>query len=268
MPFFPTSNADVAEFLSMRAKSALHISGNEHEHANAETLSVARMNSVSLYEPEEMIISVQSGILLEELDAVLREKKQWLPMLQPNETHSRTLGGAVATDMYHPRSRASGMLRTAILGGTFASTDGVVFKSGSRVVKSVAGYDIHRAFCGSQGLFGVILEITFKVQPLPEKFYRFLAPLQIREKILSMHPTCLEELDGKLLVELAGFDEDIREDMKLLSKLNLIELDSDAWSECVKKVIRAKNNLSKLSPDVEELLASVRRTFDPEGVLV
>src|SRR5205807_7984424 len=136
---------------------------------------------VLLYEPEEMIISVQAGITLGELQTVLSESGQWIPTLVAEESSEKTLGAAVAMDHFNSRAKSCGMLRTTILGGTFCTTSGEIFKSGSRVVKSVAGYDIHRAFCGSRGLFGVILDLTLKVQPKPEVFFRFFAPLHIRE---------------------------------------------------------------------------------------
>jgi hypothetical protein len=270
MPFFPKSNDEVSQFLLQRKKSLLHISGGKSDAPNAETLSTSGLNSVLLYEPEEMIISVQAGISLRDLETALAAKGQWIPTLAPNESLEETLGAAVATDHFHPRAKNCGMLRTTILGGTFCTTSGEIFKSGSRVVKSVAGYDIHRAFCGSRGLFGVILELTLKVQPKPEMFYHFNAPIEIKEKLLRFHPTCLEESEGKLLVEFAGYREDLEYDIEQVKSLGIDELENIIWNDAIKKLIllRDKENTTSLSSEVEAMIKSVRHVFDPEGVLV
>jgi len=272
MPFFPNTNDEVSQFLRDRSKSLLHISGGEKDRPICETISLSKLNRVLLYEPEEMMVSVQSGIALFELQKILSGKGQWIPTLVHSETLEKTLGAAVATDHFHGRTLNCGALRTTILGGTFCTTSGEIFKSGSRVVKSVAGYDIHRAFCGSRGLFGIILDLTLKVQPLPEMFYRFFAPPEAREEILEFHPTCLEEHVGKLLVEFGGYREDIQFDVRQLrsSNLRIEELDEGQWAEAVRKLIavRDKEKEKALSVVTEELLKKIRRVFDPEGVLI
>ena len=131
----PRTNEDVSQFLKGR-NAPLHISGDEHDAD--EILSMSTMKSVLLYEPEEMIVRVQAGISLYELQEILDQKGQWIPTLAAEESLEKTLGAAVAMDHYNSRAKNCGMLRTAILGGTFCTTDGEIFKSGSRVVKSVA----------------------------------------------------------------------------------------------------------------------------------
>jgi hypothetical protein len=272
MPFFPNTNEEVSQFLRNRDKLPLHITGGEHEHPRAETISLLHFNKVLLHEPEEMIISVQAGITLEELQSTLKEKKQWIPVLCADETPEQILGAAVATDHYHPRAKTFGMLRTAILGGTFSTTRGEIFKSGSRVVKSVAGYDIHRAFCGSRGHFGVILDLTMKVQPIPEMFYRFVAPLEMRQKLLRFRPACIEEFRGKLLVELLGYKENVLADMGSINAGGLAteEVGEEIWKTGIKELIHTydKKNKRILLPEVETLLHQVRRVFDPDRILL
>ncbi len=272
MVYSPNTNQDVSDILRMWGDSPLHISGNAIGETQSEILSLTNLNSVLFYEPEEMIISVQSGISLDELEKTLSAKGQWIPTLVAEESLEQTLGAVIASDHFHPRAKNCGALRTTILGGTFCTTNGEIFKSGSRVVKSVAGYDIHRAFCGSRGRFGIILDLTLKVQPLPEIFYRFLAPSDSREKLLQFHPSCLEEFSGKLLVEFSGYNEDIEADRDEMrsSKINTEELNSENWNIAIKTLIQLRDDDKKkfLSSDVEELLIKVQRVFDPEGVLV
>ncbi|MDP4220219.1 MAG: FAD-binding oxidoreductase [Bacteroidota bacterium] len=272
MAFTPNSHTEVSDFLRKRKDLPLHISGNDADRHAEDTISLSKLNSVVLYEPEEMIISVGSGIPLTKLENILVAKGQWIPTLCADESLEQTLGAAIAMDHFHPRSLSSGALRTTILGGTFCTTSGEIFKSGSRVVKSVAGYDIHRSFCGSQGRFGVILDLTLKVQPRPEEFFRFLAPLDSKQRLVLFHPTCLEEFDGKLLVEFAGYSEDVSYDRELLkSEIMMVEELSDSeWVGSVRKMIllRDAGRKAVLSPVAQELLMNVRKVFDPKGVLV
>jgi FAD/FMN-containing dehydrogenase len=160
------------------------------------------------------------------------------------------------------------MLRTSVLGGTFCTTNGEIFKSGSRVVKSVAGYDIHRAFCGSQGKFGAIVSVTLKVQPKPEMFFRFLASNINREKVLSLAPTVLEPIENNLLVEIAGYHEDIEDDIRQLRDKNIPtkELDEHDWTEAL-TILRKTQAYHLLAPEAEELLLNVRHVFDPKNIL-
>jgi FAD/FMN-containing dehydrogenase len=261
---FINTNLEISEFFRNSSKKPLHITGNEKSEGDLELLSLSKMSSVLLYEPEEMIISAQAGIALEKLDGILADKGQWIPTLVTNESLEKTLGAAVAMDRYHPRSKTSGMLRTTILGGTFCTTKGEIFKSGSRVVKSVAGYDIHRAFCGSKGAFGVILDLTLKVQPRPEIFFRFFSPNINKEKIQRLYPVCLEEHDGKLLVECAGYTEDIENDLTEIKKMNGIEEISETkWDEIIREVSSQKRGNTN-----SELLDKVKEVFDPQRILV
>lgn len=272
MIYSPYTNLEISDILRLRSKLDLHISGNAVDEILTDTLSLVNLNSVLLYEPEEMIISVQAGINLFELQKNLSAKGQWIPTLVAEESLEQTLGAAIAMDHYFPRAKNYGALRTTILGGTFCTTNGEIFKSGSRVVKSVAGYDIHRAFCGSRGRFGIILDLTLKVQPLPEIFYRFLAPIDSREKLLQFHPSCIEEFSGNLLVEISGYKEDIEVDRDELrsSKIDIEELSGEDWRASIRELIQIRYTArnKNISPEVIELLKKVQRVFDPEGVLV
>jgi len=267
MPFFAHSNEEVFGFLREQSNAPLHITGGKSDHPGTETISLSKLDSVLLYEPEEMIISVQARITLRKLQEIIGAKNQWIPTLVAEESPELTLGAAVAMDHFHPRAKNLGMLRTTILGGTFCTTLGEIFKSGSRVVKSVAGYDIHRAFCGSRGMFGIILDLTLKIQPKPEMFNRFLAPLAAREEIVRFYPTCLEEFNGKLLVEFAGYKEDIESDIEQIQlDISVEKVSDEKWFEMI-KLLRQKGSKTQV-PVVEKLVDEVRMVFDPEGILV
>jgi glycolate oxidase FAD binding subunit len=267
----PTTIDELSHFLKERKNAPLHITSGGEEQSGVETLSLSGFNRIITYEPEEMIVIAEAGITLHELQSVLKEKGQWIPTLVSEENPEATLGAAIARDHYHPRSRTMGMLRTTILGGTFCTPKGEVFKSGSRVVKSVAGYDIHRSFSGSQGLFGVIIHVTLKTAPLPEQLYYFETSISNKAKIHPYHPSITEEYNGKLFVELSGMKEDVSADIEDIRKSGIEHrvISVDDVQVIVKNIITSKvKKESETSSREYQLLTEVRRAFDAEGVLV
>ena len=264
MIFSPTTYEEVQE--CFRTSGPLSIHSSRQESADgSDILSLEHFKSILLYEPEEMIVKVQAGILLEELNIRLRSEGQWIPTLVAGENSEVTLGAAIANDHYHPRATALGMLRTTILGGTFAAADGMLFKSGSRVVKSVAGYDIYRSFCGSQGKFGAILDVTLKVQPLPEMFLWFQTKRDTLGELTSFFPTIVETEPSSIFYELAGFREDMEHDTLELSRRGIITIPEQEAREKIRDIIRRK--VVETGEADTPSLQHVQKIFDPKGVL-
>lgn len=263
MTYYPTTAEEAAEILRSRS-DAIHISSKHESSFAGDVLSLAEFNSVIAYEPEEMIIETRSAITLAELERILGERNQWIPTLVPSEHPDTTLAAAIANDRYSPRARSLGMLRTTILGGKFITGDGVIFKSGSRVVKSVAGYDTHRAFCGSRGLFGAIISVTLKVQPRPEKIVRCITG----DDVSTYHPTIREKYRGGYFVELAGYTEDIESDVNdMISKnMSVSFCDKNGSSSVIREIIAA-HEPSPVDAEAMKVLQRLREAFDPKGIL-
>lgn len=141
-------------------------------HADS-VLRLSAMNKILLYEPEELVLSVEAGVLVEEIEALLAAKKQMLAFEPPNYARlfgasgAGTVGGAVACGLSGPRRFKAGALRDFVLGIEGVSGRGERFKSGGRVVKNVTGYDLSKLMTGSFGTLAALTEITLKV--LPEK---------------------------------------------------------------------------------------------------
>ncbi len=120
------------------------------------------------YHPEDMTVTAEAELLLSDLQSRLKENGQWLP-IDPPFPERTTIGELISQNLSGPRRYAFGTIREHLLGLTVQLADGRVVKSGGKVVKNVAGYDLHKLFVGSRGTLGTIVQATFKVRPSPEK---------------------------------------------------------------------------------------------------
>ncbi|MDQ6435205.1 glycolate oxidase subunit GlcE [Mesorhizobium sp. LHD-90] len=141
------------------------------EHA----LDLSKLRGVTLYEPEELVLSARAGTPLSEIEKMLAERGQELafePMdfgpLLGGAAGRGTIGGTLAANLSGPRRIRAGAARDHILGIHAVSGRGEAFKSGGRVVKNVTGYDLSKVMAGSWGTLAVATDVTFKVLPAAE----------------------------------------------------------------------------------------------------
>ena len=130
-------------------------------------LLTPNLNRLLEYEPGDLTVTVESGMRFADLQMILAEKGQWLP-LDPALQPEATVGGVVATNASGPRRRKDGGLRDLLIGTRVARPDGTLTRAGGRVVKNVTGYDLNKLHIGAMGTLGVLVEVTFKVAPRPE----------------------------------------------------------------------------------------------------
>jgi glycolate dehydrogenase FAD-binding subunit len=122
------------------------------------------MNQVLEHAAGDLVARVQAGATIGQVAAVLAAAGQQLALDVPAEA---TVGGVVATGTAGPRRFRYGAPRDLLIGITVVRADGVVARSGGKVVKNVAGYDLGKLFAGSQGTLGLITEATFRLHPQP-----------------------------------------------------------------------------------------------------
>jgi glycolate oxidase FAD binding subunit len=137
-------------------------------------LDVSALNAVSAYEPNELIITVQAGAPLADLQSLIDSKNQQFAF-EPMDTSALlgvsgngTIGGMIAAGLAGPRRIKAGGARDHLLGAHAVSGFGDSFKTGGRVVKNVTGYDLCKLLTGSWGTLAVMTEVTLKVMPKPE----------------------------------------------------------------------------------------------------
>ncbi len=120
------------------------------------------------YHPADMTITAEAGLTLGALQKHLSAHGQWLP-LDPPDAGRWTLAQVLNTNASGPRRFGYGTIREHLIGLKVVLADGRVIKSGGKVVKNVAGYDLQKLFVGSGGSLGVMVEVTFKVRPMPQE---------------------------------------------------------------------------------------------------
>jgi glycolate oxidase FAD binding subunit len=124
-----------------------------------------RMDRVLEHAAGDLVVKVEAGARLADLQAALAPAGQWLALDPPEP--GATVGGVVAANASGPRRLRYGTVRDLIIGITVVLADGTVAHAGGKVVKNVAGYDLGKLFCGSLGTLGLIAEATFRLHPRP-----------------------------------------------------------------------------------------------------
>ncbi|HEX8077989.1 MAG TPA: FAD-binding protein, partial [Chthoniobacterales bacterium] len=129
-------------------------------------LSLARMNRIKEINFADAIAIVEPGVITAELQARVREQKLFYPP-DPASKKDCSLGGNVATNAGGPRCLKYGVTRNYVVGLEVLLANGDVLRTGGRVHKNKTGFNLIGLFVGSEGMLGVVTEITLKLLPLP-----------------------------------------------------------------------------------------------------
>ena len=171
----PASIQEIQDVLRFAAKADLSVIpagagtklgiGNPPQKLDV-VLATTRLNGVVEYEPADLTVTVEAGIRLAALQSVLAQHRQYLA-LDPPYADRCTLGGIVATNASGSLRLRYGAARNQILGLRVVHANGTAVKSGGKVVKNVAGYDLNKLYIGAFGTLGIITEVTLKLSPIP-----------------------------------------------------------------------------------------------------
>jgi len=157
MTLRPATPEDLAAALRAAHESRTHVTRTD----------LSGMVRVLEHTPEDMTVTVQAGCTLAVLQAALAQRGQWLP-IDPPFPDRLTIAALLDSNASGPRRCGHGTIREHLIGLRVALADGRLIRSGGKVVKNVAGYDVLKLFLGAHGTLGVIVEATFKLLPLHE----------------------------------------------------------------------------------------------------
>ncbi len=197
----PATPEEAARFLAEAREGGLKVSpvggatslalGNVPERIDV-ALSTRRLSGVLAYEPTDLTLSVMAGTPFADVQALLAEKGQTLPVNVPR-SDAATIGGMIATGMFGPRRTGSPTFRDLLIGISTAHPTGDVTKAGGMVVKNVSGFDLMRLYLGSLGTLGTLVSANFKVLPLA----------RAEATVISLFPRLDEALAGASHVHLS-----------------------------------------------------------------
>ena len=181
---YPQNEKEVSNFIKKFYKSGVPIeligSGSKRKIGKplqcAKTLSLAKLDGIIEYLPEELYIKVKACTSIKLIEEELKKNKQQLAFepidfgyLFNRKSNFGTAAGQVACNISGPRRFKAGSVRDHVLGFRGVNGRGEIIKSGGNVVKNVTGYDLSKLVCGSYGTLIALTEITFKVLPKPEE---------------------------------------------------------------------------------------------------
>lgn len=209
------------------------------------------------YNPADLTVTVETGLLFDEVQSELRHQQQFLPW-DPPYAHDRTIGGIIASNLSGGLTCKYGPPRDRILGMEVVLADGASARCGGRVVKNVAGYDLAKLYAGSLGTLAIATEVSLKVTGLPEAFATYLVGFeqlaqaleQVEALLRAPIAPCAADLAmGSLITEIAakwilavrvdGSLPGVRHQIEQLQKVwphgRVLESDTDAsfWDRMV-----------------------------------
>ena len=138
-------------------------------------ISTAGLDRVLEHEAGDLTAIVEAGVRVRDLNLRLAAHSQMLALDPPGNP---TIGACIAANLSGPRRHRYGTPRDLVIGVTVVLADGTIASSGGKVVKNVAGYDLGKLFCGSEGRLGLIARVALRLHPLPEAARTLVVPVE------------------------------------------------------------------------------------------
>lgn len=218
-------------------------------------ISTKKLNQVLEFRPDDLVIRAQAGTKVQEIQAVA--KKSGLTLPTPFSEFGwlgyagTTIGGLVSLGLPHYWQNSTGSIRDWIIAARTLSSTGAELEFGAQVVKSVAGFDVHRALVGSRGGLLVLTEVTLrlfpiKLLPAPPEF-TVQEPCWINHGLRSQFNPAWSHLAVDASQQIVWADQPL---------LNYHAIGP------------AGERLPQQSPQVNEIQSQLKKLCDPNGVLI
>ncbi len=243
------------------------------------------MNAVVEHAWQDLTCTVQAGCTWDKLQSELARHGQMVA-LDPLWPERATVGGiAAANDSGALRLRYGG-LRDLVIGMTIVLADGTIAKSGGKVVKNVAGYDLHKLLTGSFGTLGVITQVNFRLHPVEQHARTFTASAQYATQLAQpladllhaqLAPSAIQlrtavgqcMLDVRLCARPECLDDHATQLRAIFNGYSLAEASESAWTAREQLFAAAGATVVKASMLPAELCATadaIKESSVAEGV--
>ena len=214
------------------------------------------------HEAGDLTCTVEGGIRLSALQEVLRPAGQRLSLDPPGDP---SLGACLAGRLSGPLSHRFGTPRDLVLGVTLVLGDGTVASSGGKVVKNVAGYDLGKLVCGSEGRLGLIARASLRLHPLPRAAATVVVETGDAAGVVAelrrsrLEPSALDVLHpGRVAVLFEGSERAVREQVgEATARVGGAVGDDILWDESRERQGRALGRVRFAPADLANVLTTL-----------
>jgi glycolate oxidase FAD binding subunit len=230
-----------------------------------EDVTAAGLTRVLEHDPGDQTCTVEAGVRMSELRAVLGAAGQRLSLDPPGDP---TIGALLAGNVSGPLRHRFGAPRDLVLGATLVLGDGTVASSGGKVVKNVAGYDLARLVCGSEGRLAFVARASFRLHPLPKATRTVVVeaedPANVAALLLGsqLQPSALDVLHpGRVAVLFEGSERAVVAQVATaLALVGGAECDEAVWDESRERQGAAKGRVRFAPGDLGAILQTLSET--------
>ena len=225
-------------------------------------LTTEGLDRILEHDPGDLTCTVEAGVRLSQLQAALAATGQRLSLDPPGDP---TIGALLARNASGPLRHRFGAPRDLVLGASLVLGDGTIASAGGKVVKNVAGYDLARLVCGSEGRLALIVRASFRLHPLPKASRTIAvetedAPGLVATLLRSqVQPSALDVLhSGRVLALFEGSERAV--DAQAAAMLELVggvESEHAPWDESRARQAAARGRLRFTPGDLAEALAGL-----------
>ena len=224
---YPESSKQMCELVKLAVADGLTLipmgSGSRINSAGEFdiAISTSKLNEQMEHSPADMVATIPTGTAFDAAQSALRKHHQRIA-LDPPVKDSSTIGGIVSTNDWGPLRHHYGTAKNSILATTIVNGDGKIVKAGAKVVKNVSGYDLNKLYIGARGSLGILLDVTFRLHPLPEQIQVGTIRCDSLDEALLAASTCsrlplnvesvelTKSSDWEVTVTIAGNSETIK----------------------------------------------------------
>ena len=194
--------------------------------APAVILETHRLNAIREHTWQDMTCTVEAGCTWASLQSALAQHGQYVA-LDPLWPERATVGGIVATNDSGALRLRYGSLRDLIIGMTIVLADGTIAHTGGKVVKNVAGYDLHKLMTGAFGTLGVITSVNFRLHSIPKSTQSFTFSAPSANPLGDWMLKLLHEQLSTLSIQLRSTAEGFHLDLQLASLPEVLRTQTD-----------------------------------------
>ncbi|WP_059105720.1 FAD-binding oxidoreductase [Shouchella shacheensis] len=270
----PSTEEEICRTLSFATKQKQHVTvegaGTKRGFGGTSKstdllLSLRDYHGIVEHTVGDMTVTVKAGTNVHELQAYLAEHQQKFAFDLPADEEA-TIGGIIASNESGPKRLGYGSARDQVIGLRVIYPDGRLIRTGGKVVKNVAGYDMNKLFIGAMGTLGVISEVTMKLRPLPKHERLLLIPFanekmeDVRSFAVSLldsmlEPVALEIMNATIMEKLTGIRT-----LGLALSFEDVEPSVDYQEKFVRRMLPAQTNiLVKEGKDAHSFWENVAR---------